>query len=219
MRLLAAYYWRCLFSNRHSVQANDRLYDDYRQLLAVLNTVSGELPKIDAFEDRDHPVFDEVHLMRHAGWIGSSRLGKALASAVMASEPKPREWMTDEALSATKIRELQGLRKLNRHHVFPKAVLEGNVDDQKIHNALNGVVLDQRTNLRLWKVLPSEYVAKMLNQLEEVDDQLRARVEGHFVPYDELKSTRGGIRSRYERYLNRRAELMAERIKSLTTLS
>ena len=79
MRLLTAYYWRCLFSNRHSVQANDRLYEDYRQLLAALNTVGGELPKIAAFDNRDHPVFDKAHLMRHAGWIGSSRLGKGLS--------------------------------------------------------------------------------------------------------------------------------------------
>ena len=101
--------------------------------------------------------------MRHAGWIGSSRLGKALASAVMASDPKPQEWMTGASLSATEIRELQGLRKLDRHHVFPKAALaEGNVDGDLIQHGLNGVVLDQRTNLRLWKVPPSEYVDKML---------------------------------------------------------
>ena len=116
------------------------------------------------------------------------------------------------------IRDLQGLRKLNRHHVFPKAVLNGVVDEPLIQNALNGVVLDQRTNLRLWKVLPSEYVAKMLSELEVADRELGARIESHLVPYEELKSTAGNIRLRYDRYLKKRAELMAKKIRQLTAL-
>ena len=74
-RLLDAYYWCCLFSNRHAVQANDRLYEDYQQLSEALDMVGGDLPEITAFDKQDHPLFDEDHLMRHAGWIGSGRLG------------------------------------------------------------------------------------------------------------------------------------------------
>ena len=213
-RLLDAYYWRCLFSNRHAVQANDRLYEDYKQLSAALDVVGGDLPEIAAFDNQDHPLFDEDHLIRHAGWIGSSRLGKSLASAVMAADPKPREWMTGVSLSASEIRELQGSRKLDRHHVFPKAALtEGHVDERLIQNGLNGVVLDQRTNLRLWKVPPSDYVADMLTELGMADEDLRKRIEGHVVPYIELKNERGTIRQRYKRYLHKRAELMAGRSK------
>ena len=218
-RLLDAYYWRCLFSNRHAVQANDRLYEDYRQLSVALDMVSGDLPEITAFDRQDHPLFDEDHLMRHAGWIGSSRLGKALASVVMASDPKPREWMTGAPLSATEIRELQGLRKLDRHHVFPKAALvEGNVDKEQIQHGLNGVVLDQRTNLSVWKVPPSEYVAKMLTDLRVADEELRERIESHLVPYEELKNERGTMQERYMEYLQERAKLMARRIRELATL-
>lgn len=223
-RLLEAYYWRCLFSNRHAVQANDRLYEDYRQLSSALDAIGGDVPDLTAFDERDHPLFGKDHLMRHAGWIGSSRLGKALASAVLAREPKPEEWMTGDSLSATVVRELQGLRKLDRHHVFPKAALaDGNVEEDLIQHGLNGVVLDQRTNLRLWKVPPSEYVDQMLNDemLKELGvgvDQLKDRIESHLVPFDELRSKRGGMRQRYMRYLQRRAKLMAERIEELASL-
>ena len=218
-RLMDAYYWRCLFSNRHMVQANDRLYEDYCQLWEALDMVGGDLPEITAFDDQDHPLYDADYLMRHAGWIGSSRLGKALASAVMGADPKPTEWMTGTTLSATAIRELQGLRKLDRHHVFPKkALFEGDVDEKLIQHGLNGVVLDQRTNLRLWKVPPSEYVVRMLEELEVDGKELRERVESHLVPYKELKSKRGSIRQRYTKYLQQRAELMAERIEELATL-
>ena len=218
-RLLDAYYWRCLFSNRHAVQANDRLYEDYVQLSEALDGGGSDFSGITAFDRQDHPLFDEDHLMRHAGWIGSSRLGRALASVVMASDPKPREWMTGVSLSATEVRELQGLRKLDRHHVFPKAALaEGNLDEERIQHGLNGVVLDQRTNLRIWKVPPSEYVAKMLTELRVADEELRERIDGHLVPYEELKNERGTMEERYMRYLRKRAKLMARRIRELATL-
>ena len=219
-QLLDAYYWRCLFSNRHAVQANDRLYEDYQQVSAALDTVGGEWGEIAAFDERDHPVFDEGHLIRHAGWIGSSRLGKALASMVMAADPKPREWITGAVLSATEIRELQGLRKVDRHHVFPKAALvEGGVDGTRIQHGLNGVVLDRRTNLRLWRDAPSEYATKVLEEPSVADErELRRRVESHLVPYEEFRSEVGTIENRYMRYLGRRAKLMAARIEELATV-
>ena len=127
-------------------------------------------------------------------------------------------------MSAKVIRELQGVRKLDRHHVFPKAALaEGSVDEDLIQHGLNGVVLDQRTNLRLWKVQPSEYVDQMLNDemLKKLGvgvDRLKERIESHLVPFEELKSRRGGMRQRYMRYLRKRADLMAERIEELASL-
>lgn len=217
-QLVAAYYWRCLFSNRHAVQANDRLYEDFRQLSAALDTVGGDLPRITAFDSRDHPLYDEDYLIRHAGWIGTGRLGKALASAVMASEPKPTEWMTNASLSAREIRELNAMRKLDRHHVFPKAALEGAVGRELIQNGLNGVLLDRRTNLRLWKVPPSEYIEEILEETGVPNVELRSRVESHWVPYKELKSEKGTIGQRYKRFLKKRANLLAGRIEELVAL-
>lgn len=213
-RLLEAYYWRTLFSNRYDVQANDRLFEDYQDLVDALGTVGG-LPEMTVFDERDHPVYDADHLLRHAGWIGSSRLGKALVTAVMAADPKPKEWMTGDTLSASMVRELQGLRKLDRHHVFPRAALRDHVDDELIQNGLNGALLDQRTNLRLWKVPPNAYVANMRGELKISQKALRERVESHFVPYTELTNQNGRIAARYRRFLKRRAGLLADRIADL----
>ena len=60
--------------------------------------------------------------------------------------------MTGEILNASKIRELEGARNLDRHHVFPRDYLkrEG-VDRKLIGNGLNGVPPDRRTNLKVWK--------------------------------------------------------------------
>ena len=218
-KLLRAYYWRCLFSSRHAVQANDRLYTDYEQLSLALQITSGELPRITAFDDGDHRPYGKTYLLRHAGWIGSARLGKALVSAVLASDPTPREWMTGASLTPIVIRELQSLRKLDRHHVFPRAALaEGRVKDELIQHGLNGVVLDRRTNLRLWKIQPSKYLRRILDEVSISDSKLKERVESHLVPYEELKREQGTIGQRYSRFRERRAELLAARIKELTTL-
>ena len=109
------------------VQASDRLYEDYRHLSESLGTIGDGLREISAFDDQDHPLYGADYLMRHAGWIGSSWLGKALASAVLGAKPKPKEWMTSATLSATVIREPQVVRKSNRHHVFPKKWPEPNI--------------------------------------------------------------------------------------------
>ena len=215
-QLLRAYYWRCLFSNRHDVRANDRLYEDFGQLNGRLDELGGKLARMTAFDDDDHPLYDQKYLLRHASWIGSGRLGKALASVVMASEPKPVDWMTNETLSATVVRELERARKLDRHHVFPKKALEtGKVDKELIHNGLNGVLLDRRTNLRLWKVPPHEYVCKMLAELRIPGATLEGRITGHLVPYDEMTNDRGTIGPRYRKFLQRRAKLMVALVEDV----
>ena len=218
-KLLHAYYWRCLFSSRHAEQANDRLHEDYRQLSTALQATGGHLPKISAFDNQDHAPFNKTYLRRHAGWIGSSRLGKALASAVLASDPKPHEWMTGARMTSTEIRELQDARKLDRHHIFPKAALtKGKVNQELIHHGLNGVVLDRRTNLRLWKVQPSEYLAKILGQLGISDSELSDRIESHLVPYNDLERDSGTLKRRYSRFLGNRAALLAQRIEELAMM-
>lgn len=217
MRLVRAYYWKCLFSGRHSAQANTRLYQDYKQLYAALKAPGKGLDEITAFDASENPLFDEAYLLRHTGWIGSSRLGKAVVVAVMSAAP-PTEWMTNVSLTATRIRELQGLRKLDRHHVFPKAVLAGEVPDELIDHGLNGVVLDQRTNLRLWKIPPDEYVSKMCAELSLTGAELRPRFESHLVPYEQLKSGKGKVGVRYRRFLQARAKLLVKRVRELVAL-
>ena len=216
-RLLKAYYWRCLFSNRHEVQANDRLHEDYRELSEALDTRVIESCSLTAFH-RDHPLYDDGHLLRHARWITSSRLGKALVSVVMASDPKPSEWITGDSMDHAQIRELQSLNKLHRHHVYPKAVLKaGGVEEEKINNGLNGTLLDQRTNLRLWGDPPNEYVEKILDDPDLPENALKQRIESHMVPYDTLTETQGSVKVRYRCYLDRRAKILAARIQDLAT--
>ena len=216
-KLLKAYYWRCLFSNRHDVQANDRLHSDFKALEEALKEIceSGTWNKDQsAFDENDHPIYTKQDLLRHARWIGSSsRLGRALASAVMSTSPP--DWITGEDLNARAIRRLERLGDLDRHHIFSRNVLKNNREPtERIQNGLNGVLLDGKTNRRLANLSPDGYLEKLLRKPTITEALLRSRIEKHFVPYDQIK-TPAPIRSRYTVFLNRRAKLLADRIKKL----
>ena len=78
--------------------------------------------------------------------------------------------------------------------------------------------IDQEAGMLRPACGPSEYVLKILDDLNIGDSELRGRVESHLVPYRDLKSKRGTLQQRYKRFLLNRAELLAKRIEELTTL-
>lgn len=217
-RLLEAYYWRSLFSNRYDVRANDRLHEDYGQLKAALLRRGKGKGKsgMSAFDAQDHPLYDREHLIRHAGWIGSSRLGRALAAAVL-SRPGTVDWITGEQLDAPLVRELEGGRDLDHHHIFPKDALRkgGMVQPALVNHGLNGVVLDRRTNLKLWKDAPHEYVEKILHEEGISRTKLGKRIAGHLVPFEELTNDAGGMKRRYDQFLQARAAIFSDVIQKL----
>lgn len=219
-RLLDAYYWRCLFSNRHDVQANDRLYDDFRSLRSALKEIEEQgnwTSPQPAFEEKEHPLYTDDGLLRHASWIGATaRLGRALASAVMSLVP--RDWVTGEKLTIGRIRELEREGKLDRHHIFPRDLLkkEG-VSQERIQNGLNGVILDARTNRRFARRPPDQYLGDVVQDSNITLTELRQRVEEHRVPYEEM-AKQGPIRGRYDAFLKKRAELFAAEIRRRGTL-
>ena len=215
-RLINAYYWRSLFTNRHERQANDNLHKDFEQLVNVLKGEGAKAATMRIFSDRHHPLYRASTLVESAGWIGRSRIGKALVAAVLASEPRPVDWITGEALGATHLRQLEQARNLDRHHVFPKDVLlAAKVPQGEIHNGLNGVILEKRTNRKFWKYPPDEYVENVTEKKGIEEAEFRGRIGGHFVPFEEMVNTKGAMRDRYSRFLAQRAKLLAERIEEL----
>ena len=215
-RLIDAYYWRSLFSNRHERQANDRLTEDFEDLVKVLQADGWDPAPVRAFNDIRHPPYDASFLVENAGWIGRSRIGKALMSGVLASAPTPVDWITGNSLVATHIRDLENTRRLDRHHVFPKDVLEkAGVPVGSANNGLNGAILDRRTNRRFWKYEPVDYVAKVTSKNKIAEADLCGRIEGHLVPYGQMVAGKGTLGDRYRKFLDERAKLLAARIGEL----
>ncbi len=215
-RLIDSYYWRSLFTNRHERQANDNLHKDFEQLVNVLKGGGAKADSMRIFSDRHHPLYRASSLAESAGWIGRSRIGKALVAAVLASGPRPVDWITGEPLRTTHVRQLEQAKNLDRHHVFPKDVLlAAGVPEGEVNNGLNGVVLEKRTNRRFWKYPPDEYVDNVTSKKGIKREVLRERIEGHLVPYEELVNAKGDMRDRYRRFLAQRAKSLAKRIENL----
>ena len=216
--LIDAYYWRSLFTNRYERQANDNLYKDLGELVDIFDGERPNASSMRIFCDQHHPLLSASKLEHEAGWISRSRVGKALMAVILASDQNPVDWITGEPLGVTHVRELERIGKLDRHHVFPKDVLvRAGVPEGEINNGLNGVLLDKRTNRRFWKYPPVEYVENVTKRQQIEKAELRRRIVGHFVPFEEMVDTKGTMKDSYERFRTRRATLLAERIKKLAT--
>lgn len=216
-KLISAYYWRSLVTNRHEAQANDRLLIDYTDLCRCIaeigehGRVVGSLPEV--FNEDAHPVPGADELVESLPWIGGGRRGRAVVALV--SRRGPLDWATGQKFDVERIRELEDARRLDRHHVFPRDVLkrEG-IDRTRIQHGLNGVLLNRFTNQRLAKADPQDYFRDILKEVPE--EELQDRVESHLVPYGVMWAN-GTVEKRYRQYIEARAERVALEIKRATT--
>lgn len=217
-KLTIAYYWRCLFSDRHETHANDRLLEDYHDLVKCLGKIHevgrivGPLPKV--FDEEAHPILTANELERGLPWISRGKLGYALTA--LTTRRDLFDWITGQKLDVERIREMEAGRNLDRHHVFPRDMLrrEG-IDKADIEHGLNGVLLDRRTNRRFSKSDPTDCFRKIL--IETPEDQLRDWVESHLVPYDVLW-TKGTVKERYRAFIAARAKMVSKEIEKLVTV-
>ena len=224
-RLISAYVWRSFFTNRYEANANDRLFEDFVKLRTCIKTIEktgklvGEfLPPIFNLSDYPLPTIGTLsNLEDPVPWIKSaSRLGRAVAALQL--ERDPTDWITGLKLNTIRVRELEGQGKLDRHHVFPKQVLQGLLSKDQIDHALNGVLLGKSSNQALSKKDPSDYL-KDIARLPSMhsEDKLRQFVESHLVPYDVLLA-QGNLKIRYKNFVKERAKLVAARIREVCAL-
>ena len=223
-KLIAVYLWRSFLTDRYERQANDRLYRDFHGLRKCLNQVRdrGEyavncLPPV--FDDKEYPVPSGTDLAKFSNpvsWIGGSgRLGRAIVAITTRSAI---DWVTGDRLSTESVRLLKSRGELDNHHVFPRAVLKGEFEKNQIDNGLNGVILSKPANKALASKAPDAYLCRILEQSQGLtNDELRRRVESHFVPFDVLMSDKQ-IKSRYRQFISERAKLIAKEIARLVDL-
>ena len=232
-RLISSFIWRSFFTDRYEKQANDRLYDDFSGLRDCIREIAADgffrsesLPPI--FNTDLHPLPD-VELLgvldRPVPWIKrASRLGRAIASIALSR--LPHDWVTGERLDTTRIRRLEQQGELDRHHIFPRAVLRGQLpgglkeERYKIYHGLNGIVLDGSSNNTIPNQPPSDYLQWILEQRggPANEEQLRSYVEGHLVPYDALTLPDGTLHDRYANFILERARLIASKVEELSAL-
>ncbi len=224
--LVSAYIWRAFLTKRYEASANDKLFEDFSKLDACLDKISSDgdfdwepndLPPI--FNLEDYPVPDAEtlgSLDRPLPWLGlTDRLGRAIGSVSLNSDPV--DWATGEKLTCQSVRKLESKSKLDRHHIFPKALLQEHEFNRKqIDHALNGILLSKSSNNDFSRSDPKEYLSSLLEQRSgPTEKQLRDWVQSHLVPYDALMAE-GTVETRYRDFIKARAELLAKKIQELT---
>lgn len=220
-RLISAYIWRAFFTDRYAARANDRLLDDYKGLHNCLKEI---LANGQFNEDNLPLIFDEdKYEMPNANSLGNldaplpwikkrSMKGRAISAITLAQYPL--DLVTNKQLSPDVVRDLEASGKLDRHHVFPKAVLRGHFNDAQMNHALNGVVLSKATNQAFSKKDPKDYISWILRETGAPNDiELRRKVESHFIPYDILTSDER-VEVRYRKFIKERARRIAAKVKT-----
>lgn len=217
IRLVTEYLWRSFLSDRYEMQANDRLYADYKCLLDDIQRVrDGSDPK------RDAPVFGSNHEVSEDSLRGATKSRSPMGNSLIALSLKndgALDWVTGERMTPERIRNLERDGKIDRHHVFTKrSLVRGGLskDDERINHPFNIVLIQKLSNIALGSKEPFEYLEK-LRQLDSrlTMRELRSRVESHLLSYDEITRKRGPIEARYDQYLHSRAKLLWEETQRL----
>lgn len=110
MRLVKKYLWRSFLTTRYERQANDRLKEDFDALVEVLQRKRSE-SDIPAFQ-HDKPSGDDI---KNAGWPTA---GGILSRAILVV------CSLQGANDIASNRPLRKWKKVDHHHIFPRAVLK-----------------------------------------------------------------------------------------------
>ena len=218
IKLLTVYLWRSFFSDRYAIQANDRLYEDFKCLREDLRRIrQKKAVKKDAPLFIDAPVITEDALCDQT-FTSRTSLGNAIIALTLHHHSK--DWVTGEELTTGQVRRFERENKLDRHHVFPrKALTDGknglDKKDPYINHGLNLVLLRKSANITLGSKDPVLYLNDLKNKANLTDTVLKNRIESHFVPYDSLMGDTGTVTDLYKEYRKARARKLWKKVEKI----
>ncbi|MCY4209799.1 MAG: DUF262 domain-containing protein [Gammaproteobacteria bacterium] len=207
-RLVRQYVWRSFVTDRYDRQANDRLKKDYDAIQKALQNKRFQCSDKNTVFAEQLPNKEEL---LSEGWPRSKGIRKRAVLAICTREGS-RDIASNIEISPDEIRKRQ------YHHIFPKGLLRK--VDSNPDLALNCMLIDEPTNQDWSDRWPGDYILERIEQSgfhgEEAKQELRQRLESHFVPPDAiLNAIDGGsasLQQKYEDFLKQRAELIIEKI-------
>jgi hypothetical protein len=197
---LRKYLWRAFFTNRYEKTTSTRALADFNELKLLITDAGAAQPAV--FDDQQHPL-PEVPELLAAGWPKSKdRLPRAILALAL------RQGGLDLADGSSATRANLGKREY--HHLFPDAHLRRlNVSKDRIYLALNCALVTWRTNRSISDKEPERYLAERRDGTELGEAEVRARLESHLIPYEEM------LKGNYEDFLSGRARLIASAMQRL----
>ena len=198
--ILRKYLWRAFFSNRYEKSTNSRALTDFNELKSL--TVRSGSVRPSMFNDELHPL-PQPQEMIDAGWpVRKDRLARAILALAL------KRGGNDLADGGAATRA--SLAKREYHHLFPDAHLTRlGFPESQIYSSLNCALVTWRTNRNISDKDPERYLAERREASELGEAEVRARLESHLIPYDEM------VANDYLAFLKARATLVHSAMMSL----
>lgn len=195
---LSQFFWCTTFMTNYDQGANSQAGADYGRLKKWLFNEGVEAPEAVSGFSLNESTLMQATVRR-----------KALHAGVMSLTIKSgaKDFYSGETMTAARIKE----RRIDSHHIFPKAYLS---DLKKSELILNRALIDSETNKIIGKMAPSKYLLKM----ETVHDQDKIAdvLESHAIdPY----SSAALHSDDYDRFLEERLLAVVELIEDATGCS
>ena len=188
--VLKRFLWRAFLTDRYEKAVNTRALVDYRALRALITNRDGEMPPI--FDGDNHPVVHVEDIVL-AGWPKKKdRLGRAVM--LISLQDGGLDFADNKPATPN------NLHSREYHHLFPASLLSREVDDAKIHRALNCALITWKTNRDIAAESPIDYLRKRTRASSLGEHEIRKRLQSHVIDYDLLAS------GDYDSFLEGRAE-------------
>lgn len=187
--------WRACLTDRYLKTSSTRTFADFKALNDLIADPSSKAQP-ELFDLELNPLPQKDQLIR-AGWPArKDRLPRAILAIAL------RRGGLDFA-DATPARSAD-LSKREYHHLFPVGILGGDRSDEKVNRALNCALITWRTNRNISAKTPTDYLRQRTAAAHLGEDEVRARLQSHFIAYDSLAS------DEYESFLSKRADMILE---------
>lgn len=194
------YLWRAAFSNRYERSTSSRSLVDFTELKPLITGSGPSSPTL--FNEADYPLPQEQELINAAWPKKKDRLARAILAVAM------RDGGDDLADATPASRE--NLAQREYHHLFPRAYLSAlGRQDSEIFRALNCALVTWQTNRNIGAQEPERYLAQRRDATELGDDEVRARLATHRIPFDEL------VAGDYDTFLSKRASMIHTKMIAL----
>ena len=198
LRLLKKWYWGSVFLERYSGAIESTIYRDYNDLVNFVKagTMPGIINEITA-DIINNPNFSLIEINRRNAQY------KAIMSLLAIEGAK--DFSADDSIQ---------FYELDDHHIFPRSYLrkikihgKRKYEDSLINSVINKTLISSKTNRRISRRKPSDYVKNLIPP-SSCDDILSS----HFISKNAKKTM---LKDDYEPFLKEREKMIVDIIRSL----
>ena len=212
-RVINRYLWHAFLTDRYSVQANQKLKEDFDDLVDCIKGTKRER-SVGIF---GHPP--DGNNIKEVGWPQTSAKSiMARGILLVCCSGGAKDLKDGVDLDDTNIIDRE------RHHIFPKSC---NIEDQKLNTTLNCMLIPRSENRSISNDLPGDYIQNLIDEVAssgEVLEQIEVirRLDTHCIEEQtakELMKVKSGshidLESEFDAFIDERAAIVVDKIQRL----